>query len=244
MTSYTYKADFFDFVDQSSARSALTFLQAMKTYYMPASVLDVGCGRGVWLAAWNKLGVSDVRGVDGDYVERSKLQIPADKFTAADLRQPLDLGQKYELVQCLEVAEHLPESAADTLIDNLARHGDKVLFSAAVPGQGGEFHVNEQPLDYWAAKFRARGFRVFDFPRMFTLNKTEIEPWYRYNTLLYVHERAVAGLPQAILVCEIHSDTPINFPAPLLWRLRCGVLRLLPQALVHQLAKLKHRVAA
>lgn len=238
---YQYRNDFFDFVDRSSGRSAGAFLAALAHALRPASVLDVGCGRGVWLAAWAKTGVTDLQGVDGDYVDRTRLQIPAEKFCAADLTRPLDLGRKFDLVECLEVAEHLPEAAAGQLIDNLARHGDKILFSAATPGQGGEHHVNEQPLGYWVERLRRRDYRVFDWPRQQVAGRNEIEPWYRYNSLLFVHSRAVADLPPEILASEIMPGAPIPTRAPLLWRLRCALLGCLPAAAIHQLAQIKHR---
>lgn len=74
-----------------------------------------------------------------------------------------------DLVLCLEVAEHLPESAADTLCDALAAAtGDRLVFSAATPGQGGAGHINEQPGEYWAAKLGARGLEI-DMPRSILL---------------------------------------------------------------------------
>jgi hypothetical protein len=79
--------------------------------------------------------------VDGDDVPRGALAIPAAAFWAIEISQPFDLGRRFDLLQCLEVAEHLPEMHSDTLIDNLCRHGDLIMFSAAIPGQGGDFHV-------------------------------------------------------------------------------------------------------
>jgi SAM-dependent methyltransferase len=242
MTSYSYANDFFDFVDQSSGRSAAAFLSKMLPTLKPASVLDIGCGRGVWLAAWQKLGVQDIQGVDGAYVDRNRLHIPAPQFQAADIGQPLELSRPFDLVECLEVGEHLPEGRADQLVANIVRHGQMILFSAAIPGQGGEHHVNEQPIRYWADKFRGHGFRVFDWPRQQVQGLTQIEPWYRYNTLLYVHADKVGSLAPAILATEIKAGEPIPEHAPLLWQARCAVLRCLPAPVIHRLAQIKHRL--
>jgi 2-polyprenyl-3-methyl-5-hydroxy-6-metoxy-1,4-benzoquinol methylase len=65
------------------------------------------------------------------------------------LIQPLDLEKEFDLVVSLEVAEHLPASAADQFVNTLVKHGKKILFSAAIPGQGGQDHLNEQWPDYW-----------------------------------------------------------------------------------------------
>lgn len=152
-----------------------------------SSVLDVGCGVGAFLRRFRNHGVTDIQGVDGDYVPDWIKKVPSDYFYIHDLKQPLRLGRRFDLVVCLEVAEHLPESAAPTLIDSICRHGDTVMFSAAVPGQGGVCHVNEQPHEYWQSKFMDRGYFRRDLFRPL-LAGTEIAPWYKRNTFLYVNE--------------------------------------------------------
>src|SRR5688572_19921778 len=74
----------------------------------PTSVLDVGCGLGTWLSVCDEFGVKDYLGVDGDYVERTKLTILESKFLSVDLRNRFTTKRKFDLVICLEVAEHLP----------------------------------------------------------------------------------------------------------------------------------------
>jgi len=114
-----------------------------------------------------------------------------------------------------------------------------VLFSAAVPGQGGEHHVNEQPLEYWRRLFRRRGHRPFDMVRPQVLGNAEVEPWYRFNTLLYVAEAAVERLPEATRERRIGDGQPIPEVAPFKARLRRWLRQVLPDAAVEGLAKLK-----
>jgi hypothetical protein len=142
-------------------------------------------------------------------------------FAAFDLSQPFRLGRRFDLVQSLEVAEHIPPPQAEIFVDNLAAHGDVILFSAAVPGQGGEFHVNEQPYEYWRHKFAARGFLTFDFIRPRIANVRQIEPWYRYNILLFVNEGALSRISSTIAETEVIDGKSIADVAPLLWR--CGI---------------------
>ena len=156
----------------------------------PASVLDVGCGTGTWLKVFALHGIKDLTGVDGPYVDRSSLQIDSDRFIAADLRNPLSLGRKFDLVVSLEVAEHLPESSADAFIQSLVAHGDVILFSAAVPGQGGQNHVNEQWPQYWAEKFKTHGFYFHDVIRPLFWNNPKVDWWYKQNTFLVTRERS------------------------------------------------------
>jgi SAM-dependent methyltransferase len=234
-----YGSSFFDYVDVSSGRSASAFLSRLDLGFQPASVLDVGCGRGVWLEAWKRLGVASVLGLDGAYVDPATLKIDAGEFRATDLTSPFDLGRKFDLVECLEVAEHLPERCADGLVASIVRHGEVVLFSSAPPGQGGEHHVNEQPLAYWAAKFAAHGFATFDCARPRVQGVPEIEPWYRYNALVFASERGAARLSAAARETRIGEPSLAQY-ASLGWRVRCAILRRTPRPVLEVLARVVH----
>jgi SAM-dependent methyltransferase len=151
----------------------------------PKSVLDVGCGNGSWLKICSDLEVKETFGVDGIQIPDNELLIKADEFLKYDLTKELVLKRKFDMVISLEVAEHLPESAADTFVDNLVRHGDVILFSAAIPGQGGQHHINEQWPEYWHLKFKKRGFYGYDFLRTNFWNNDDIQWWYQQNILLF-----------------------------------------------------------
>jgi cyclopropane fatty-acyl-phospholipid synthase-like methyltransferase len=182
---HEYSSKFFEYINHGSIASGEIICPLLISLLVPASLLDVGCGTGAWCRIWLENGVVDVHGVDGQYINPAHLLFPQESFMANDLSQPFDLGRKFDLITSLEVAEHIAASSADVFMDNLARHGDLVLFSAAVPGQGGEFHVHEQPLEYWRDKMAQRGYRCFDPLRELVRNEPRVEPWYRYNCLLY-----------------------------------------------------------
>ncbi len=156
----------------------------------PESVLDVGCGIGTFLHCFKNAGVRDILGVDGDWVDQNLLTkyIKSDEFKRHDLTQPLNLGRKYDLVVCLEVAEHLPENRADTLVSNLVLHGDIILFSAAIPGQQGQNHFNEKWPQYWADKFENNGFEFIDVVRPLLWQEKDILFWYKQNSFLVVRK--------------------------------------------------------
>lgn len=156
--------------------------------YRPNSIIDVGCGLGNWIQVAKKLGINDVIGVDGDYVNRSLLKISENEFVEKNLLESFDLGRKFDLAICLEVAEHLPESSANKIIESLTRHSDVIMFSAAIPGQGGQNHINEQWPSYWQKIFLKHGFVMLDFFRPKIWNNTKVERWYRQNMFLVVKE--------------------------------------------------------
>lgn len=156
--------------------------------YQPKSVLDVGCGLGNWIEVAKRLGVESITGVDGSYVDRSLLKIAENEFVERDLTKPFDLGRKFDLAICLEVAEHLPDSSAEGLVQSIINHTDVLMFSAAIPGQGGQNHINEQWVDYWKAIFERNGFEMIDFFRPKIWNNIKIERWYRQNLFLVVRK--------------------------------------------------------
>lgn len=154
----------------------------------PKSVVDVGCGLGTFLAIFLEQGIEDVLGIDGNWVDKSILFIPEKYFMEADLEQPLHINRKFDLAISLEVAEHLKESAADNFVDNLCALSDIIIFSAAIKCQGGQNHINEQPMAYWLQKFTARGYKFYDVFRKPFWNNSKIEWWYRQNMFLVVKD--------------------------------------------------------
>lgn len=155
--------------------------------FNPRSILDVGCGIGTWLHSFARRGITDLIGVDGDYVDRTMLAQYLDikKFQPIDLTNPFDLKRKFDLVISLEVAEHLPESSADGFVRTLIRHSDLIAFSAAIPGQGGQNHLNEQWKQYWIEKFALYNFMPFDLIRPKIWNIKEIDWWYKQNMIIF-----------------------------------------------------------
>lgn len=199
-----YDPVFFEDHAAGSRNSAAVVVPLVNKLVQPKSVLDVGCGVGTWLAEWAGQGVTDHLGLDGDYVDRTALQIPATTFRSADLRSPFSLGRQFDLVESLEVAEHLDESCADSFVRSLASHADTVLFSAAIPGQGGRHHVNEQWPSYWVPKFSRYGLDVFDIIRPIIWTDRRIEYWYRQNILLFSKRTDFNGCDTRIDV--VHPD--------------------------------------
>jgi SAM-dependent methyltransferase len=193
-----YGKDFFAAIERGSEASAHAVLPIVfAAVGTPRSLVDVGCGVGTWASVAKSLGVAEVVGVDGEYVSARQLHIAPDEFISHDLVEPLDLGRRFDLVVCMEVAEHLPASRGESFIEELAELGNVILFSAAIPGQGGVGHLNERPQSYWSDLFARSGLRTFDIVRRATWNDDQVEWWYRQNSLVYA--RSEVGDPPAIL---------------------------------------------
>jgi len=174
--------------------------------------VDVGCAIGVWLAEFAKHGIDDFLGIDGDYIDRSRLVIPKDRFVGYDLSQPLNLDRRFDLAVSLEVAEHLPPDTAACFVNSLTRLAAVVLFSAAVPGQGGTGHVNEQWPEYWTSLFREAGYRPIDAIRHRVWDNDGVAWWYAQNTLLFV--RAAAPEPDCSRLPLDASGNPLALIHP------------------------------
>lgn len=190
-----YTRQFFQDISEGSRRSAKEIVPLILKLIQPRHVVDVGCGVGTWLSVFREYGVDDVCGVDGDYVDRSKLEIPEDRFLAVDLRKALRMERQFDLVLSLEVAEHLPGECAEVFVDSLTSLGPTILFSAAIPFQGGTHHINEQWPDYWADHFRRKGYVVIDGIREKVWQNENVDYWYAQNTLIFVRRDRLEGYP-------------------------------------------------
>lgn len=187
-----YDQHFFTAMRGGSDRSAALVVPRVIQLIRPASVVDIGCGEGAWLAPFVSAGVTDVLGLDGDYVRTDRLAIPRDQFTACDLLAPWPVQRRFDLAMCLEVAEHLDACFADELVRRLVGLAPVCLFSAAIPHQGGTHHVNEQWPDYWAARFEQHGFRVCDPLRNEFWGEPDIGYVYAQNMLVFAHPGVLA----------------------------------------------------
>lgn len=192
------------------------------------SAIDLGCGVGTWLQVLHEHGVDDVRGVDGPWVDQRLLEIPADRFVSRDFaNQGFDAAdRRFDLAICLEFAEHIEASSAAALVQYLVSRSDLVLFSAAIPGQGGIGHVNEQWPPYWTARFAEHGYRVRDTLRPAVWTDERIPWWYRQNVMLFVGPQVtmppgrldMAGVPAVHpILLSLVSDMYVGKAVRQLW---------------------------
>lgn len=190
-----YTENYFAELRDGSVQSAQHIVPLIVELFHPRRVIDVGCGIGAWLAVFRDHGVAEVMGVDGDYINRRSLLIAEDEFVPFDLRSPLRLKQQFDLALCLEVAEHLSADCAAPLVRSLVSLAPVVVFSAAVPFQGGVHHVNEQWPAYWVERFNAEGYTAVDCLRPKIWENQAVEWYYAQNILCFIRRDALRRYP-------------------------------------------------
>ena len=204
-----YTKNFFNNQKDGSVASARVVVPLVLNLVSPSSVVDIGCGVGTWLSVFREHGVS-ITGVDGAWIQPDQLQIPKEHFIAKDLANLDGIPLRADIAVCLEVAEHLPAGSAAGLVAALTSIAPVVLFSAAMPLQGGTQHVNEQWPSYWAAHFKKHGYVPVDCIRRHVWLDERIEYWYAQNTFIYVREDMLPHYPK--LKKEMAADFGTALP--------------------------------
>ncbi|MER9303311.1 class I SAM-dependent methyltransferase [Mesorhizobium sp. M0293] len=163
---------------------AETVLRPLISLLRPKSVVDFGTATGSWLAASKRLGVQKIGGIDGPWVPAEQRLIAPHEFTEANFEEELpDLG-RFDLAISAEVLEHISGPASLRAVEWLCRSAPAVLFSAAIPFQGGMHHINEQWQSHWANAFETYGFKAYDIIRPVIWTDTSIPVYYRQNLIL------------------------------------------------------------
>jgi len=239
-----YSPGFFDYLDETSTRSARGVVPLVMELLHPSSVVDVGCGRGAWLRVFEECGAKSILGIDGNYVQRRSLLIPEQCFTPMDLNGPFHIPGQYDLAISLEVAEHLPQANSRHLVGELVGCAPLVLFSAAIPGQGGVRHINERFHSWWHRLFKEHGYVAIDAVRPRIRDNQSIEFWYRQNMILFASPKAVAMSP------KLSAEPALSEGSELEWvhhnvAYRYGSVRAVLRELRQQVAfSLRRRTAA
>jgi len=191
-----YTTAFYKELENNSYKSAKAILPFVYEQVKPKSVIDIGCGTGEWLKVWSEdFGITDFRGVEGPYVKNEFIKISADKLILHDLKTTYTETRKYDLAMSLEVGEHLPTAVSESYVKSLTLLSDVVLFSAALPGQEGTYHINEQYPEFWAALFLKFDFLPVDFLRSLVWNLPGVEYWYKQNLLMFIHKTKLSTFP-------------------------------------------------
>jgi SAM-dependent methyltransferase len=223
-----------------SLRSAREVVPSIPELTRGSRGVDVGCGVGTWLRCYEELGVTDCLGMDGSWVAPSRLLIDPNKFRCANLTEPPTLDRRFDLAQSIEVAEHLEETYAPRFVGFLCSLSNVVIFSAAIPNQGGTHHVNERWPGWWRELFDTQDYALYDVFRPRFWSNESLDWWYAQNLFLYIkrgsspHVRDRLEVPEGFRYPErmVHPGRidPSRDPPP---GLR-GALRAIPAAVARK----------
>jgi hypothetical protein len=237
-----YCQTFFDNILQESLPSAKVVVPFVLDLLKPESVVDVGCATGAWLSVFRDSGIKSVLGLDGSYVDRSQLLIPLECFSAIDLAEPFGLSRRFDLALSLEVAEHLPASRAEGFVKSLCKLSPIVLFSAAIPGQGGDYHINEQWPEYWRQLFAREHFRMLDPFRPVLWHDERVASYYRQNLFLFVHDTRLRDHSRLSQLPEVKNNEGLMLVEPNILLGLQATLRRLPLLVVTAIRRRIQRV--
>lgn len=242
MTEGGYSDAFYDKMSSDAVRSASAIVPILRDLLSPQSVIDVGCGQGAWLSVIKAAGIEDVYGVDGTWVDREQLLIGKTEFEAVDLEKPWQPKKRYDLALCLEVAEHLPDRSSAALVHSLCRSSEVVLFSAAIPGQQGTNHINEQWPEYWKAIFEKEGYTCCDIIRSKVWRNPAVAWYYQQNLFLFVSTQKLPMLPRVAEALHQLDKSELMLVHRKILRPLLGLkpaLRLLPKLVVKAIQRNK-----
>lgn len=199
----------------ASARSASVVSRKLFSLFPGLrSAVDVGCGPGCWLNELRLCGAERVLGIELVAPDEDLLHVAPSELVVADASSPLDLGERFDIAVCLEVAQFVDPARADILLDNLSRLSDRILFSSASPGQTGIPGNNEQWPSYWAAKLRDRGFICKDQLRADVWYDDRVDWRYRQNMLLFVRDASAPTETLPAIAGSTASPIPLDVVHP------------------------------
>lgn len=114
----------------------------------------------------------------------------------------------------VEVAEHLPASRATSFVADLTSLAPLVLFSAAIPHQGGIAHLNERWHDYWADRFGAHDCIPIYCLRLRIWSDPAVAWYYAQNMILYGRRDLVESDPTLTAEYERCRSWPLRIVHP------------------------------
>jgi len=188
--SSTYARHFYEERRNRTTYAAQKVLSIVADLCNFESVVDFGCGTGTWLANTRSFGSKRLLGIEGPWLHQDLLDDPSIPIRLQDFEAEIQLSAHFDLAISLEVAEHLSQGRAPSFIRDICVSARAVLFSAAIPHQGGDSHVNEQWQGYWANLFLENGYLPVDAVRPRIWQDERIPFYYRQNVLMYVPQEA------------------------------------------------------
>ncbi len=171
-----------------AVESAPYFSEDIIKELQPQDIIDVGCGLGEYIEAFQKAGVKG-HGVELATEAFKKCVAKGLDVASVDLTNAKELPWQADVVYTIEVAEHLPASGAKNFVRLLTKAARKhVVMTAARPGQPGLNHINCQPKSYWIGMLAEEGFDIDQSmtDRWEAANRNRpVAPWFAENLMVF-----------------------------------------------------------
>lgn len=242
-----YNSRFYNSVSQRGATAAQIVANTISKSIKPMSIIDIGSGEGIWLNTMakkfpsvKKLTAIDLQNHDTSYLQELQNLNAAFEFKAQNFEISTQLpGSSYDLAICLEVLEHLNKHSAEKLAIEISDKCSLLIFSAAMKGQGGTHHINEQPLEYWVNLFTSLGYVPLDVLRPALTKNADVANYYKYNMLIFWHpENTIKNKTALDLENLLTANLPfIKDIRPLYVKARYAIVKFLPAWAVTNLVK-------
>lgn len=182
-----YTVDYYKSINEEEAPQAKKLGELLQKMYKPVeSVVDIGCGTGLYLKEFK--GIQYGFDISEDAFDETVIQVQRNLVDIRDLTKPMNVPLKSSLALCLEVVEHIGDENVDILVENLCKWSDLIVMTASPPGQAGLNHVNCQPQKYWDEKFEAMGYRRDyhdEYQIVSELDKIPHTTWIIRNLMVY-----------------------------------------------------------
>lgn len=160
-----------DHVSQHIVRNYVELVRAVYrdvTQSELGSVLEAGCAGGWFTKGFldSNVEIFAIEGSKCGYDSTIKRGIPSSNIVHHDLRRDINLGRKFDIVCCTEVAEHVETPFSSQLIKTLTQHSNLVWFSFEAPGTNDAHlhHCNEQPEKFWINLFEFYNYGCYRLP--------------------------------------------------------------------------------
>jgi SAM-dependent methyltransferase len=123
----------------------------------PDTAIDVGCAYGILVESLRDRGVK-AHGLDVSAFAVGQSRDDIRPFlSTGSILDPI--AQKYDLLVCIEVIEHIKEADCLTAIKNMCSASDAVLIASTPDDFDDPTHFNVQPPEYWITQFSKFGYK-------------------------------------------------------------------------------------
>jgi hypothetical protein len=153
---------------------------------------------GGWCKAFKENGVKKVLCIDHPSIQSEDLMVEEIEFYRFDLDKKMPDPQEFDWAISIEFAEHIKKAKSESIVKFLTQSAHVILFSAAIPRQGGLAHINEQRPKFWRELFKAEGFEVIDAIRPQILFDSSIPSYLRQNLYLYVKQDCLDSIKKKL----------------------------------------------